>query len=244
MILPPETYELVFEYAFNKLELDTLSWRPAQPWGIVHAKYPIQYYDEDSVLVKDDHLILKQTHKPKKVIHHSGKVINSTYAIGLVSSKKHWLYGWFEVEAKLPVGKGLWPAIWLTGVDNWPPEIDIVEGYTKKYSRYNILPFCKKRRTESNVHYKQNERIKVKPRPHKIKHDPSKEYVKYVCHWTERFIRIYYDSVLVREFEPFLYNESMYIVLCIGVDDKYTNKIKESQSSELLIKSVKVYQNK
>jgi len=43
------------------------------------------------------------------------------------------LYGRVEVEAKLPVGKWIWPAIWLTSADNsygaWPlsPEIDIME---------------------------------------------------------------------------------------------------------------------
>ena len=44
-----------------------------------------------------------------------------------------WLYGRFEVRAKLPVGKGLWPAIWMMPTDNeyggWAAsgEIDIME---------------------------------------------------------------------------------------------------------------------
>jgi len=42
-------------------------------------------------------------------------------------------YGRIEARAKLPVGKGLWPAIWLLGEDinkvGWPScgEIDIME---------------------------------------------------------------------------------------------------------------------
>ncbi|MFT3704737.1 MAG: glycoside hydrolase family 16 protein [Agriterribacter sp.] len=52
----------------------------------------------------------------------------------LVSKGKgDWKYGRIEVRAKLPSGKGLWPAIWMLSSDNaygdWPQtgEIDIME---------------------------------------------------------------------------------------------------------------------
>jgi len=39
-------------------------------------------------------------------------------------------YGYFEIEAKLPKGKGVWPAFWLFNqVDGRRPEIDILEAY-------------------------------------------------------------------------------------------------------------------
>lgn len=48
--------------------------------------------------------------------------------------KKEFLYGRFEVRARIPVGKGAWPAIWTLGSSmEWPScgEIDIMEFYRK-----------------------------------------------------------------------------------------------------------------
>ncbi len=39
-------------------------------------------------------------------------------------------YGYFEIEAKLPQGKGTWPAFWLFNhIDTRRPEMDIMEAY-------------------------------------------------------------------------------------------------------------------
>lgn len=60
-----------------------------------------------------------------------GKPYSSTRMVSKM--KGDWLYGRIEVKAKLPRGKGTWPAIWMLSTDwkygGWPEseEIDIME---------------------------------------------------------------------------------------------------------------------
>lgn len=49
-----------------------------------------------------------------------------------------WTYGFFEIRAKLPCGKGTWPAIWMLGSSGpWPAagELDIMEQTGKDPTR-------------------------------------------------------------------------------------------------------------
>ena len=57
----------------------------------------------------------------------SGNFFNRTID---TDGKYYQTYGYFEMEAKLPYGKGPWPAFWLFNHDgSTRPEIDIMEAY-------------------------------------------------------------------------------------------------------------------
>lgn len=59
--------------------------------------------------------------------------MNYSSARMITKGKAEFLYGRFEIKAKLPTGRGLWPAIWMMPAKDtyggWPAsgEIDIME---------------------------------------------------------------------------------------------------------------------
>lgn len=71
---------------------------------------------------------------------------NYTSARIVSKNKGDWQYGRFEIRAKLPKGRGTWPAIWMLPTDNfygvWPNsgEIDIMEhvGYDPEKVHFNL----------------------------------------------------------------------------------------------------------
>lgn len=88
----------------------------------------LQFYTSDpaNAFVKDGKLYITVRKEP-----HENRSYTSARLV--TRGKASWQYGKIEVRAKLPAGRGLWPAIWMLG-DNisqvgWPAcgEIDIME---------------------------------------------------------------------------------------------------------------------
>lgn len=229
--------EIVFEDNFKFFNKD--EWRIGQPWGEFHPDFPYQYYGKDSVFIKDDCLILNQIYSPKQLItwYDSNKVYDIPYSVGLVTSFRSFEYGFYEFEVELPYGTGLWPAVWLSCVDSWPPEIDIIEAYSDDKDNY-------KNNLQSNFHFNMGD---TKENSGARNHPVSSPYdkLKLGCWWSKDFIKIYYNGHLVRQITSnnilkWFRDKKMMIILNNAIRSEYTKQI-ESQISEFKIHSVKVW---
>jgi len=132
--------EAIFIDEFDTKTLDTNSWNfdigngcpDLCGWGNEEK----QYYTKDNISIKDGKLIITANKKDGK--YYSTKLTTK--------DKIEFKYGTVEVKAKLPVGKGIWPAIWMLGADiseiGWPKcgELDIMEyvGWTKESISFYI----------------------------------------------------------------------------------------------------------
>lgn len=125
------------------MEAFGFNWEVGEPWGIAHPKHSC-YSDPSQVTNVNGHLYFGIEFKPA--------IINDKkyqWAIGKVHSEQLIKYGTIDATFQLPLGRHLWPAIWLYDVENWPPEIDILEGWSgygygplKGRNDYLRLPWC------------------------------------------------------------------------------------------------------
>src|SRR5262249_6457577 len=96
-------------------------------WRTLSSNNELEYYSDSSVGVNpfsDANGILTITAAP------GSNPLGLPYNSGIITTEHsfNFEYGLVEVNAKLPAGDGLWPAIWLLPSSlGWPPEIDILE---------------------------------------------------------------------------------------------------------------------
>ena len=228
--------ELIFEDNFESFNKDI--WRIGQPWGKFHPNYTYQYYGDMSVFVKNDCLVLNQIHSPKKLTEfENGKIYDIPYSVGLVTSYESYGYGFYEFEIEPPNGIGLWPAVWLSCADSWPPEIDIFEGYSDRKANYGF-------KLQSNLHFNlgdKKENSGARNHPVNTRH----RKLKLGCWWSSDFIKIYYNGHLVRQITSdyilkWFRDKKMIVVLNNAIRPEYFKQI-ESQISEFKIHSVKIW---
>jgi hypothetical protein len=183
-------------------------WMTQERWGLVHPEKSHWWYDKDRVHVDSKNVLHLRTGLNPRKFDHIEEI--SPISVGLVSCTEKFSYGTFEFEAKLPTGKNLWPAIWMYSWESWPPEIDILEGYSDQNDNfsYKKMWFWTKKQTKynihSNIHYReknQNKSIHDIQPSHgtELAFEPTKKFVKYVCIWKPDLIQIYYDNILVRQ---------------------------------------------
>jgi beta-glucanase (GH16 family) len=118
-------------------------------------------------------------------------------------------YGYFEMRARLPAGKGFWPAFWLLPRRvAWPPEIDVFEGFGTR---------------KNSVHQG------VIEAPHAAQtgwvrgtFDVTDGFHVYGLEWSESSFAFFVDGRQTNEFTNHAIHEEMYILanLALGSHDQ------------------------
>lgn len=119
--------KLIWEESFNGKQLDETVWNfelgDGCPNNCGWGNNEKQLYTTKNHSLKDGNLVIKIE---KEGTHYSSTRITT-------AGKKEFQYGRMEARAKIPTGKGIWPAYWMLGSNigkvGWPKagEIDILE---------------------------------------------------------------------------------------------------------------------
>lgn len=187
---PSGTWELVWNEEFDYEGLpDSTKWSYDQRgnsfgWGNNEDQF-YTYADSSNAWVSDGKLTITAQRQLME-----GKRYTSARLI--TKGKGDWLYGRFEIRAKLPTGRGTWPAIWMLPTDmeygKWPAsgEIDIMENVG--YDPDTIVGSAHTKSYNHAINTHKNARIYCG--------DSYKTFHTYILEWEPEEYRIYLDDTL------------------------------------------------
>lgn len=232
----PKGYTLVWNDEFNYTgKPDSASWGYEQ--GFVRNQ-ELQWYQHNNATCEQG--VLKIVARRENILNPQYDSLSSNwrlsrrmahYSSACVTSvhKKSWLYGRFEVRARIPLAKGSWPAIWTLGVEKpWPykGEIDMMEYYLIA-GKPSLLANAAWGSVKSGVG---NWDGFNKPLSYFQEKDSlwSEKFHIWRMDWDQDFIRLYLDDELLNEidlsktinpdgFNPFHQPHYMLLNLAIGV---------------------------
>lgn len=229
----------------GKINWSGYEWITEERWGNIHPEKMEQWYDPSCVSIDNNgYLHLKTKYNPK---YFGAWNITSYIGVGLVSCTKEFHFGSFEIEAKLPRGRHLWPAFWMWSWYDWPPEIDILEGYSDGFPNYfHFNPFKPKNiwKVETNVHYKiDGKKGDCGGKTHDFGFkDPTKNFIKYRADWSKDRVAFYYDEKLVRVIEdPEILKDFNNTKMNVIINNAVTKRVnpKNPPNSDFIIKYFK-----
>jgi beta-glucanase (GH16 family) len=189
--------KLVWEENFSGKKLDEKTWNielgdgcPNCGWGNNER----QLYTSENHVLKKGNLII--TAKKDGAKYSSTRITTK--------AKKEFKYGYFESRAKLPLGKGIWPAFWMLGSNidtvGWPKcgEIDILEYVGKERN----MVF-------NSLHTEASHGNTINTKKTKIEGIESGFHI-YGIDWTKDKIDFFVDGKLLYSFNPQDKNEAIW----------------------------------
>jgi beta-glucanase (GH16 family) len=180
-----QKYKLIWSDEFNYSGLpDSTNWTFEEG---MKRNNEVQYYTKrrrKNAWVRNGSLTIEA----RKEHYRGGEYTSASI---MTHSKKEFLYGRLEMRAKLPLGRGTWPAFWLIGTNikevGWPQcgEIDIME-----YVGFDSLQVF------ANINTKAyNHSIKTGKGNALVVEKPWQNYHVYAMEWTHEKIDFYCDSI-------------------------------------------------
>ena len=172
-----------------------------------------------------------------------GEIYTSTRIT--TKAKKEFQYGRMEVRAKLPLGKGIWPAFWMLGSNSssvgWPQcgEIDILEYVGKE-------PHM----VYTSLHTNDSHGNTINSKKTKI---PTIEegFHIYAIDWSKDKIEFFVDNNSVYTFQPEVknentwpYNQPFYFIINMAIGGNFGGPAIDDAifPQQFIIDYVKVYQ--
>lgn len=177
----------------------------------IHTKWDNSWYDNayfgpDGVEIKSDRIDLcikeipRRFKKPDIYEVETGGQIKEWCCGELIGEECS--YGTYTWQVKMPSAPGLWPALWLCGAKSWPPEIDLIEGYTRKKGGYVKNIFSTK--LETNAHYRKELKngthiaLGAKAIPTIIYWLYKRDIDEYKLIWHKDYISMYFNGYRIR----------------------------------------------
>ena len=249
--------ELIWQDEFNYKGIpDPSKWNYEEGYVRNGEKQFYKKADLKTSRVENGHLII-EAHRVKapnniswwdSVFDDGGNVDDKYIAASLTTKGiQSWIYGYIEVRAKIPKGRGLWPAIWLLG-DNissvgWPMcgELDIMEhvGYSPDYV-FATVHTNDRNHTKDNTAYKQSRVPEL-----------TEEFHTYGVERAANKINFYLDGSMIfsydKEFDTdssWPFDKSMYLILNLAVGGGWGGQMGIDNSifpQQFLIDYVRVY---
>lgn len=169
----------------------------------------LQWYQEENAYCKDGKLIIEgRREKRPNPLYEKGSTdwrksrpfIKYTSSSLKTAGKKEFLYGRFEIRARIPLESGSWPAIWTLGTTmEWPScgEIDIMEYYRINNDPHLLANVA----WGTDKRYKAEWRTQAIPFRHFLEKNSNwgKEFHVWRMDWEENSIKLYLDDELLNE---------------------------------------------
>jgi beta-glucanase (GH16 family) len=224
---------------------DTSRWSydvEGNQWG--WGNNELQYYTKsrpDNAWADGNYLHIKAIKEPIENREYSSARLVTRH-------KGDWLYGRMEIRAKLPGGRGIWPAIWMLPTDweygGWPQsgEIDIMEhvGHMADSVFASI-------HTESYNHVAGTQKTKGFAVP-----DCESEFHSYILEWDTNYVKVLVDKEHYfsfanekKTFKEWPFDRRFYLLLNVAVGGNWGGQYGVDDSifpQEMVVDYVRVYQ--